>query len=40
MFTFDSTVLVKAIVPPSRRKRDQIYAEQFRLHTIAKSIVQ
>ena len=37
--TLDTTVLVKAIVPPKRRKRNGIYEEQFRLYTIAKSIL-
>ena len=36
--TLDTTVLAKAIVPPRRWKQDAIYKEQFRLHTIAKSI--
>ena len=37
--TLDTTVLAKAIIPPRRRKRDAIYEEQFRLFTIAKSII-
>ena len=36
--TLDTTILAKAIVPPRRRKQDSIYKEQFRLHSIAKSI--
>ncbi|MBI3026565.1 type II toxin-antitoxin system VapC family toxin [Candidatus Woesearchaeota archaeon] len=37
--TLDTTVLAKGIIPPRRRKRDSIYKEEFRLHTIAKSIL-
>ncbi len=37
--TLDSTVLVKGIFPPGRRKEDSIYEEQLRLHRIAKSII-
>ena|SRR3989338_1114709 len=37
--TLDTTVLAKGLIPPRRRKRDTIYEEQFRLHTIAKSII-
>ena len=38
-FTLDTTILAKGIFPPRRRKRDQIYEEQFKLHTIAKSVI-
>lgn len=37
--TLDTTVLAKGIIPPRRRKKDAIYEEEFRLYTIAKSIV-
>jgi predicted nucleic acid-binding protein len=37
--TLDTTVLAKGIIPPIRRKKDSVYEEQFRLHTIAKSII-
>lgn len=37
--TLDTTVLAKGLIPPRRRKRDIIYEEQFRLHTIAKSMI-
>jgi len=37
--TLDTTVLAKGIVPPRRRKKDIIYQEQFRLFTLAKSII-
>ncbi|MDP3027463.1 MAG: type II toxin-antitoxin system VapC family toxin [Nanoarchaeota archaeon] len=38
--TLDTTILAKAIIPPRRRKKDSIYKEQFRLHTISKSIIE
>src|SRR3989338_3618662 len=37
--TLDTTVLAKGLIPPRRRKRDALYEEQFRLHTIAKSMI-
>jgi predicted nucleic acid-binding protein len=37
--TLDTTVLARGIIPPRRRKKDVIYKEQFRLYTIAKSIL-
>ena len=37
--TLDTTVLIKAIIPPRRRKNDALYNEQLRLHTSAKAIV-
>ena len=37
--TLDTTVLIKGIIPPRRRKVDSIYEEQLRLHRIAKSII-
>ncbi len=37
--TLDTTVLVKAIIPPRRRKKDAFYNEQLRLHTNAKAVV-
>ena len=37
--TLDTTVLAKGIVPPRRRKKDIIYQEQFRLFTLAKSVI-
>ncbi|MCZ7399908.1 MAG: PIN domain-containing protein [Candidatus Methanoperedens sp.] len=33
--TIDSSVLVKALVPPLRRKEDEIYKQQMQLHTKA-----
>ena len=38
--TLDTSVLAKGIIPPRRRKKDLIYAEQFRLFTLARSILQ
>jgi predicted nucleic acid-binding protein len=38
-FTLDTTVLAKGIVPPRRRKKDAIYDEQFRLYSLARSIL-
>jgi predicted nucleic acid-binding protein len=38
--TLDTSVLAKGIIPPRRRKKDPIYAEQFRLFSLAKSILQ
>ena len=37
--TLDTTVLAKGIIPPRRRKKDYVYEEQFRLHTIAKAVI-
>ena len=37
--TLDTTVLTKGIVPPRRRKKDIIFEEQFRLFSLAKSIL-
>lgn len=37
--TLDTTVLVKGIIPPRRRKEDTLYEEQFRLYSVAKSII-
>ena len=37
--TLDTTALVKGIFSPRRRKKDSIYGEQFRIYTIAKSII-
>ena len=37
--TLDTTVLAKGLIPPRRRKKDIIYEEQLRLHTIAKSMI-
>ena len=37
--TLDTTVLAKGIIPPRRRKKDALYEEQFRMYTIAKSII-
>jgi len=39
IYTIDTTVLAKGIIPPRRRKKDDIYEEQLRLHKIAKSII-
>ena len=39
ILTLDTTALANALFPPRRRKNDSIYEEQFRLHTIAKSIL-
>ncbi len=36
--TVDSSVLIKALVPPKRRKRDDIYESQLQLHTSALEI--
>jgi len=37
--TLDTTVLVKGIIPPGRRKKDPVYEEQFRLYSIARNII-
>jgi len=37
--TCDTTVIVKGFVPPKRRKHDEIYQEQLRLHNKAKEIL-
>jgi hypothetical protein len=37
--TLDTSVLAKGIVPPRRRKKDPIYAEQFRLFSLARSLI-
>lgn len=37
--TLDTTVLARGIIPPRRRKKDTIYEEQFRIYTLAKSII-
>jgi predicted nucleic acid-binding protein len=37
--TLDTTVLAKGMIPPRRRKKDGIYREQFRLHTLAKALI-
>ena len=37
--TCDTTVIIKGFVPPKRRKHDEIYQEQLRLHNIAKEIL-
>lgn len=36
--TVDSSVLIKALVPPKRRKRDDIYESQLQLHASALKI--
>lgn len=36
--TFDSSVLIKALVPPKRRKQDGIYRTQMQLHASALEI--
>ena len=38
--TLDTTVLAKGIIPPLRRKKDNIYEEQLRLYTIARRILE
>ena len=38
--TLDTTVLAKGMIPPRRRKKDQVYMEQFRMHTLAKALIQ
>ena len=37
--TLDTTVIVKGLVPPKRKKRDSIYEESLRLHNLAKDIL-
>jgi len=39
MYTFDTSALAKAIIPPRRRKKDSIYEEQIRLFKIADSFL-
>ena len=36
-FIFDASVLVKALVPPRRKKKDAIQKEQHRLYQLAKA---
>lgn len=38
--TLDTTVLIKGIIPPMRRKKDSLYREQLRLHLKARDIIQ
>lgn len=38
--TLDTSVLAKGIIPPRRRKKDAIYAEQFRLFSLARSLIE
>lgn len=38
--TIDSSVLIKALVPPKRRKQDGIYGRQLHLHEIALKILE
>ncbi|MEK6888439.1 MAG: type II toxin-antitoxin system VapC family toxin [Candidatus Aenigmatarchaeota archaeon] len=37
--TLDTTALAKGIIPPKRKKKDAIYEEEFRLYTVAKSVM-
>ena len=37
--TCDTTVIIKGFVPPRRKKRDEIYEEQLKLHSIAREIL-
>jgi len=37
-FTIDSNVIIKALVPPLRRKEDDIFHQQMKLHTTALQI--
>ena len=36
MYTFDTSFIVKGLVPPRRKKDDQIYQKQLNMHLIAK----
>lgn len=36
--TIDSNVIIKAFVPPLRRKEDNIYHQQMKFHTLARQI--
>ena len=37
--TCDTTVIIKGFVPPRRKKHDEIYGEQLKLHNIARGIL-
>jgi predicted nucleic acid-binding protein len=39
-FTIDSNVIIKALVPPLRRKDDDIYHQQMNLHTTSVKILE
>ena len=38
--TFDTTVIIKGIVEPRRKKQDSIFKEQRRVHNIASSMLE
>lgn len=38
-YTLDTTILAKGIIPPRRTKKDALFAEEQRLHNLAKSIL-
>jgi predicted nucleic acid-binding protein len=38
--TLDTSVLAKGIIPPRRRKKDAMYAEQFGLFSLARSLIE
>ncbi len=36
---YDTTIIVKGLVPPRRKKKDELYEEQVKLHTIAGNLL-
>ena len=37
--TIDTSILVKGLIPPRRRIKDQLYEESLRLHSKSKEIL-
>lgn len=37
---FDTTVIVKGVIPPRRKKKDQLYEQQVKIHTLASSLLE
>ncbi len=37
---FDTTIIVKGIVSPRRKKKDQLYEQQLQVHSIASSLLE
>ncbi len=37
---FDTTIIVKGLLPPRRKKNDSIYKEQLRAHTICNTLLE
>jgi len=39
-YTFDSSVIIKGLLEPRRKKRDSLLKEQIRIHNIASSLME